>query len=69
MQHHETYKGKRINRGLSRSSVGKCLNADINGTIGIARKVIGDAVIKTLIYSGTVLLPIRIPFSIIQKIT
>jgi putative transposase len=31
-----------IKRGLFRSSTGKLLNADINGSIGILRKVIGD---------------------------
>ena len=32
-------KGKRIKRGLFKSSIGKVLNADINGAIGIMRKV------------------------------
>ena len=38
MTHHDTYFGRRIKRGLYRSSTGKVLNADINGSIGILRK-------------------------------
>lgn len=37
--HHDTYKGKRKTRGLFVSSIGKIINADINGAIGILRKV------------------------------
>ena len=40
INYHETYKGKRINRGLFSSSVNKLLNADINGAINIMRKYI-----------------------------
>jgi putative transposase len=36
---HESYLGKRVKRGLFRSLSGKLLNADINGAIGILRKV------------------------------
>ena len=39
MKHHEKYLGKRIKRGLFKSSTGKIINADINGAIGIFRKV------------------------------
>ena len=35
---HESYLGKRIKRGLFSSSVGKLINADINGAINIMRK-------------------------------
>ena len=52
------YLGKRVKRGLFKSSVGKYLNADINGAIGIARKVFRDAV-KTLADSGTAFVPIK----------
>jgi len=38
MKHHDAYAGKRAKRGLFKSSVGKDLNADINGAIGILRK-------------------------------
>lgn len=52
MQHHEKYLGKRKKRGLFQSSTGKLLNADINGAIGIARKVFGDSVVALIIDSG-----------------
>ena len=42
MKHHEKYLGKRIHRGLFQSSTGKIINADVNGAIGIMRKVIND---------------------------
>ena len=37
---HETYKGKRIKRGLFRSYDGKLINADLNGALNILRKEI-----------------------------
>ena len=42
MEHHENYLGKRVKRGLFMSSTKQLINADINGAIGIARKVLGD---------------------------
>ncbi len=59
MQHHDSYLGKRVKRGLFKSSTGKALNADINGAIGILRKVFPDAV-KTLRDSGVVFTPVKI---------
>ncbi len=59
MQHHDDYLGKRVKRGLFKSSTGKALNADINGAIGILRKVFPDAV-QTLRDSGAVLVPVKI---------
>ena len=38
---HETYKGKRVKRGLFLSSEGKALNADINGSLNILKRGIG----------------------------
>jgi putative transposase len=40
---HETYKGKRIKRGLFKSSEGKLINADVNGAYNILRKVVPEA--------------------------
>jgi len=34
------YLGRRLKRGLFRSSTNKILNADVNGAIGIFRKVV-----------------------------
>lgn len=56
----DSYLGKRKKRGLFQSSIGKLLNADINGAIGIARKVIGDSFIRKIIDSGFVFNPIRL---------
>ena len=38
---HETYKGKRIKRGLFLSSDKKVLNADINGSLNILKRGMG----------------------------
>ena len=38
---HETYQGKRIKRGMFRSSDGTAINADVNGALNILKKVIG----------------------------
>ena len=39
MKKQDSYLGKRVKRGLFKSSCGKILNADINGAIGILRKL------------------------------
>ena len=38
VKHHDIYLGKRIKRGLFKSSSGYLINADVNGAINIARK-------------------------------
>ena len=55
---HETYLGRRIKRGLFQSNVGKLINADVNGSLNILRKVIGDDFIN-LINKSCVLQPVR----------
>ena len=59
MEHHDAYLGKRVKRGLFRSSTGKELNADINGAIGILRKgnAISDVQLKNLRDRGDVVSP------------
>lgn len=42
--HHDTYVGRRVRRGLFRTRDGILINADINGSYNIMRKVKGDAV-------------------------
>lgn len=42
MKHQEDYKGKRVKRGLFRTNKGKLINADLNGSLNIMRKVIGE---------------------------
>ena len=39
---HESYCGRRIHRGLFKSSNAKLINADVNGALNILRKVIGN---------------------------
>lgn len=41
--HHERYMGKRIKRGLFRTSTGRHINADVNGSLNIIRKAIPDS--------------------------
>lgn len=61
MEHHENYLGKRVKRGLFISSTKRLINADINGAIGIARKVLGD---KSLSQFSGDLTPKRITLKI-----
>lgn len=42
VKYHDNYKGKRIKRGLFKTSIGLLVNADVNGACNIARKVNGD---------------------------
>ena len=55
---HDIYLGKRIKRGLFQSSTGKLINADVNGSLNIMRKVIGDDFIQPI--KGLVFNPIKI---------
>ena len=56
----ESYLGKRIYRGLFKSSVGKILNADVNGALGIMRKVFPEKVLELIRDSGVVYTPVII---------
>lgn len=60
MKHHEKYLGKRIKRGLFQSSKGFLINADVNGAIGIARKVTGNSLVKEIISRGQALCPFKL---------
>ena len=44
-----TFSGKRLKRGLYRSSDGHLINADINGAANIGRKELGDEWLKKLL--------------------
>lgn len=57
---HDIYLGKRKKRGLFQSSIGKLINADINGTIGIGRKVFGDSYVSKIVDSGLAFNPVRV---------
>ena len=63
MEHHDTYLGKRVKRGLFKSSTGITLNADINGALGILRKakVACEEFFDSILASkGCVLQPIKL---------
>lgn len=53
---HEVYAGKRVKRGIFKSSDGLKINADVNGSLNILRKVIEDGFID-LLNIGCVLQP------------
>lgn len=56
----DDYLGRRKKCGLFQSSIGKLINADINGAVGIARKVIGDSCVNMIVGSGFAFNPIRL---------
>ncbi|MCB0744770.1 MAG: transposase [Ignavibacteriae bacterium] len=60
VEKHEDYLGKRKKRGLFQSSTGRLVNADGNGAMNIARKVIGDDFMKSLINSRCALQPYKV---------
>ena len=68
VKRHDTYKGSRIKRGLFLSSLGKVLNADINGALNILRKYLHlkevneFPVIQEIIDRGLLYRPYRILF-------
>lgn len=61
MKHHDKYAGRRIHRGLYRSSTGIYINADLNGALGIMRKVFPEkalALAKLIGDSGVAFTPV-----------
>lgn len=58
---HDIYSGKRIKRGLFQSSCGKLINADVNGSLNILRKVFGDSNnnVCRIINSGRLFRPVK----------
>ena len=56
----ESYLGNRKKRGLFQSSERKLLNADVNGSLNILRKVTGDSVAEQIISRGLVFNPVRL---------
>lgn len=59
MCHHDNYMGRRVKRGLFRSVTGKLVNADLNGAIGILRKVSHESYMQ-VVSRGGVATPSRI---------
>ena len=68
VEKHKEYKGKRIFRGLFKSSTGKVLNADINGALNIVRKylaklkVADESFVKGIVSRGLFARPHIITF-------
>ncbi len=61
IQKHEKYLGKRVKRGLFRTQKGLKINADVNGSLNIARIVAGDEIITDSVRSS-VSMPNKITF-------
>ncbi|MEG5210186.1 transposase [Microcoleus sp. ARI1-A1] len=55
---HSLYQGRRIKRGLFRASDGTCINADVNGSANIVRKVFPNAFAEGI--QGVVVRPVRV---------
>ena len=68
VEKHTEYKGRRVKRGLFLSSLGKALNADINGALNILRKYLHlkevneFSVLQEIIDRGLLYRPYRISF-------
>ena len=63
---HSNYLGKRIKRGLFKSSKGYLINADVNGSLNILRKAVPNAfvdIIKEKGIEGFVVNPVIINIS------
>ena len=58
MEKRQKYLGKRIHRGLFKSSTGKSINADVNGALGIMRKVFPEKVLKLIGDRGVAFTPV-----------
>lgn len=56
---HEQYLGKRIKRGLFRSKSGQTYSADLNGSLNILRKVVGDSIFDRNSIVRLVVSPVR----------
>ncbi len=58
---HTNYKGKRVKRGLFQSSIGKLINADVNGALNILRKSVScNSLISEIAGRGFVFQPLRV---------
>jgi IS605 OrfB family transposase len=61
IQKHEKYLGKRIKRGIFQSSIGRLINADVNGALNILRKSVAcDSLIREIAGRGLVFQPVRV---------
>ena len=60
IEHHDKYIGKRIKRGLFKSSMGKIINADVHAGLNIIRKVFPNAFSHANGIAGTLTCPLRL---------
>lgn len=67
MCHHDKYLGRRVKRGLFKSSTGIVINADINGALGIMLKSGSGNDLRVKLSSGVVNTPLRIRLNNIQS--
>ena len=58
IQQHSDYIGSRVKRGLFRTQTGRFINADVNGSLNIGRKAVGDGFIPNSL-EGLVVNPVR----------
>lgn len=56
---HEEYAGKRVKRGLFKSGTGALINADLNGSLNIGRKVVGDGAFASYPIEGFAVSPLK----------
>jgi putative transposase len=72
MEHQTSYKGRRIKRGLFKSSEGTLINADCNGSGNIIRKVFPNAFCRTAqqadAIQGVVVRPLKIQYNEFHKL-
>ncbi len=59
--HHDRYVGKRVKRGLFRSSTGQEINADVNGSYNILRRFAPDAFSQGVTSCQLRPIPLRLP--------
>jgi transposase len=59
IQQHSDYIGSRVKRGLFRTQTGPLTNADVNGSLNLGRKAVGDGFIPNSI-EGFVVNPVRL---------
>ncbi len=59
IQQHSDYIGSRVKRGLFRTKTGQLINADVNGSLNIGPKAVGDGFIPNSI-EGFVVNPVRL---------
>lgn len=67
MKHQDNYLGKRVKRGLFKSSTGRLINADVNGSLGILLKSKHKIDLVQLVNSGRINRPRRVMLQEIVK--